>query len=136
MDNSKILATAIFNNFIKDLRDLQEAAGGDLELVMEAMAERLELKAEVTSIEDMDAYLEERAVKAGLIAPCIQPGCDIEVDRRKRRSGACCKAHMNYVCTHPDCVEKATQNDWPHYTHRWGTKIAEQHKEFATKSDE
>lgn len=64
------------------------------------------------------------------LQPCINPDCNNEVDRRKRKSGACCKAHINYVCAHPSCVSKAQVKGWKHYTHRYGTKIAEAHMEY------
>lgn len=138
----KLLAGAISAAFILDLRRYQSMAGGDLELGMELMAEDLGLKPEVKVIEDMDAYLEERAKRAGLIAPCINPFCTngengqpAVVDRRQRSSGACCKACMNYECTHPECVTKAQANGWKRYTHSWGTKIALAHLDYRKVSD-
>lgn len=107
------------------------------DLFLEALAERLGLKTEVRKIDDMDAYLEERARKAGLIAECVNPYCTkgedgkaAIVDQRKRRSGACCKEHMNYECTHPGCVAKAKKNGWKCYKHAWGTKIAMEHQAY------
>jgi hypothetical protein len=64
------------------------------------------------------------------VRPCIHPDCEVLVDRRVKKSGACCKAHMNYVCTHPDCVKKAAAQGWKHYTHPFGTKIATAHWEY------
>jgi len=67
---------------------------------------------------------------------CINPYCTtneghrVDVDRTKKKSGACCRACTNYECTHPKCVKKATQMGWTKHTHRWGTKIAEAHKEY------
>lgn len=132
----KILVGMIAEAFLTTLR----STAVDNELKTEALAERLGIEAEVTKIDDidMDAYLEQRAHKAGLIAPCVNPFCATDnghratVDRRKKKSGACCKACINYVCYHPDCVAKAAVNGWKHYTHAWGTKIAEQHKDYRT----
>lgn len=107
----------------------------------EAIAEQLGLKPQIEVIDDVGAYLEKRAQRAGLIAPCINPYCTTNngqpatVDRRKKKSGACCKACMSYVCTHPACVKKAADKGWKHYTHPWGTKIAEEHKEYRERSD-
>lgn len=67
------------------------------------------------------------------VQPCIHPDCDKPVDRRKRKSGACCRAHMNYICTHPDCLKKAEEKGWGKYTHRWNTKIGQQHAEYAAR---
>lgn len=61
---------------------------------------------------------------------CIKPECDIMVDRNKRKSGACCKEHMSYECTHIDCVLRAQTNNWKRPTHPYGTKIARQHLQW------
>lgn len=111
----------------------------DQDLLLEAIAERLGLKPEIRVLDtpqEMQAYLDERAQKAGLIQPCINPYCATDngaratVDRRKKRSGACCKACMNYECTHPDCVAKAQAKGWKHHTHPWGSKIATEHAAY------
>jgi oligoribonuclease (3'-5' exoribonuclease) len=134
----KILVGMIAEAFIAHVRTV----AADNELKTEALAERLGIETEVTEITDMDAYLEHRAQKAGLIAPCVNPYCTTDngqratVDRRKKKSGACCKVCMNYVCSHPDCVAKAKLKGWKHYTHAWGTKIAEQHKDYRTSPNQ
>lgn len=61
------------------------------------------------------------------IRKCINPECDIEVDIRKRKSGACCRAHQSYECTKPSCVKKAQTKGWKRYMHRHGTAIAASH---------
>jgi hypothetical protein len=58
---------------------------------------------------------------------CINPDCNVMVDGSKRKSGACCKDHMNYECTHPDCVLRAQTNGWSRPTHPHGTKIGKTH---------
>lgn len=133
----RLITTAVFNGFIQELRRNIERADGDIELGMAMMDQDLRHLTEVKPIADMNAYLDERAKKAGLIAPCINPHCTngengqrATVDRRKKKSGACCKACMNYECTHPDCVTKAAANGWRRYTHAWGTKIAALHAEW------
>lgn len=138
----RIATSLVFNSFISDLRQNIERANGDIELGMEMLDQDLRHLTEVKPIDDMDAYLNERAKKAGLIALCINPHCThgengqrATVDRRKKKSGACCKACMNYECTHPDCVAKAAQNGWKRYTHAWDTKIAVQHQEWRKESE-
>lgn len=61
---------------------------------------------------------------------CVNPDCDELVDLRKRKSGACCRAHMNYICDHPKCVEKARKQNWNAYTHPYGTKIGMEHLQY------
>jgi hypothetical protein len=61
---------------------------------------------------------EKAAPKQPKIRPCINPFCDLEVDTVKRKSGACSQEHLRYYCS--KCKR------W----HHWGTKIADQHKEF------
>lgn len=63
-------------------------------------------------------------------AKCIHPECNNEVDLTKKKSGACCKEHMNYECTHPACVARAQVNGWARATHPFGYKISEKHWEF------
>lgn len=58
---------------------------------------------------------------------CIMPECETLVDLRERKSGACCREHMNYECSHQDCVLRAQANGWPRATHPYGTKIAKLH---------
>lgn len=65
---------------------------------------------------------------------CIKPGCVTEIDIRKKKSGACCKQHMSYECTHPDCVKKAEKNGWDKYTHPYGTRIANLHLKYAREN--
>lgn len=120
------------------LLEMQRIAASDApnDIKAEALAESLGMQAEITAIPDLGAYMEQRAQTKGLIRPCVNPYCATDngnratVDLRKKKSGACCKACMNYACDHPDCVKKAQQNGWMHYTHTWGTKIAEQHKDY------
>lgn len=64
------------------------------------------------------------------IQKCINPFCDNQVNLSERKSGACCKACMNYECIHPTCIIRAKVNGWKRATHPWGTKIAELHKEY------
>lgn len=56
-----------------------------------------------------------RLPKSAAIRICIQPFCDKAVDIRKRRSGACKKAHMRYKCA--KCG----------HTHSWVSNIGERH---------
>lgn len=72
-----------------------------------------------------------------VVQPCINPFCTngegggrAMVDRTKKKSGACSKACLNYQCSHPDCVARAQANGWKRPTHPWGSKIADQHKEY------
>lgn len=58
---------------------------------------------------------------------CIKPECQVLVDRKKRKSGACCKGHISYECTHPKCVKRAIDNGWSKSTHMYGSKIAYDH---------
>lgn len=64
------------------------------------------------------------------VQKCLHPDCQIMVDRSKRKSGCCCKEHMHYECTHPDCVKKAALAGWPRATHPFGTKIADLHWQY------
>lgn len=66
----------------------------------------------------LDEKAKEAAPRQPKIVPCINPLCDMQVDRNKRRSGACSQAHMRYYCSQCEC--------W----HHWGTKIASEHQEF------
>ena len=61
------------------------------------------------------------------IVKCIHPECGVEVDLSQKKSGACCKAHMNFECTHPKCVARAEKENWARPTHPFGTKIAGEH---------
>jgi len=61
---------------------------------------------------------------------CIKPECDVTVDRRKRKSGACCKEHMSYNCTHPKCLKRAADNGWSRCTHAYGSEIARKHMQW------
>lgn len=61
---------------------------------------------------------------------CIKPECEITVDRRKRKSGACCAEHMSYNCTHPKCLKRAADNGWNRSTHSYGSKIASEHMQW------
>lgn len=74
--------------------------------------------------------------------PCINEFCTNGddggrklVNITKRKSGACCRDCMNYECTHQKCVARAEKEGWPRYTHRWGTKIATEHKEWRKSDD-
>jgi len=58
---------------------------------------------------------------------CVKPECQEMVDRSVRKSGACCKDHMNYECSHPDCLKRAAKEGWARATHPYGTKIAKAH---------
>ena len=76
------------------------------------------------------------------LKPCINPFCTkgangtrATVNLAIHSSGACCRACMNYECTHPDCVKRAVLNGWSRATHPWGTKIAEAHKEYRKHED-
>lgn len=66
-------------------------------------------------------FLKEKAEgvapKQPQAASCINPFCDLVVDRGRRRSGACSQAHLRYYCSKCRC--------W----HHWGTKIAADHQE-------
>lgn len=66
---------------------------------------------------------------------CLKPECDKLVDRQKNLSGCCCKAHMNYECTHPDCVAKAAKKGWKKYTHPYGSKIAKEHLSYRKETE-
>lgn len=61
---------------------------------------------------------------------CIKPECEAMVDRSVRKSGACCKEHMNYKCSHPDCIKRAAKEGWSRSTHPYGTKIAAAHLQW------
>jgi len=52
------------------------------------------------------------------VAPCINPFCGLEVNRAKKKSGACSQNHLRYYCGKCEC--------W----HHWGTKIAAQHQQY------
>ena len=58
---------------------------------------------------------------------CIKPGCEVWVNRSVRKSGACCKEHMSYECSHPDCIKRAEKEGWSRSTHPYGSKIARLH---------
>jgi len=58
------------------------------------------------------------APKQPQVAPCINPFCNLEVNRTKKKSGACSQEHLRYYCSKCKC--------W----HHWGTKIANQHQEL------
>ena len=107
------------------------------DIALEAIAELMQVETRIDVLASMKDYLDERARKAGLVAPCVCPHCTkgedgkpAIVDRRERSSGACCKEHMNFVCTHPDCIEKAKSRGWVKYTHPYGTAIAQKHYEY------
>ncbi len=72
----------------------------------------------------------DKIVRRPTISKCLHPLCDVMVDRTKRKSGCCSKAHMSFECTEPKCVKRANSNGWTRMTHPFGTKIAEAHWEF------
>lgn len=80
--------------------------------------------------EDTYNKIADKIAESASLKPCIKPECDVVVDRRKRKSGACCKDHMNYECTHPDCVKRAEENGWKRATHSYATKVGKAHLEF------
>lgn len=74
---------------------------------------------------------------AGTVQPCVNEFCERgvdgvrkTVDTTKRRSGACGRACMSFECSHKSCVARAVKAGWSRATHRWGTKIARDHKEY------
>jgi hypothetical protein len=74
--------------------------------------------------------------------PCVNPFCDkgpggarAMVNAARRSSGACCRAHMKFRCSHPSCVEKAQELGYEFGVHNWGTRIAEAHKAWRVTSE-
>jgi len=74
---------------------------------------------------------------AGPVQSCINEFCERGVDgvrkmvdTTKRKSGACSRACMSFECSHESCLARAIKAGWPRATHRWGTKIAQNHKEY------
>ena len=76
------------------------------------------------------AFRDWRPSGSGKIRKCLHPDCQIEVDITKKKSGCCCKAHMNFECEHPTCLVRATVNGWAKATHPFGTKIAKEHWQY------
>jgi hypothetical protein len=117
-------------DFLHLLKTAAETAKTDPGLAEEYIAEALGLKAEIQVIDDFGAYLDKRATRK-----CIHPECDVLVDIRKHHSGACCKTHMNYECSHPDCLKKAAAKGWKRYTHPFGTRIAVEHWDYRKREN-
>lgn len=75
--------------------------------------------------------------EVGPVQPCVNEFCERGadgarkmVDTTKRKSGACCRDCMSFECSHESCVARAVKAGWDRATHRWGTKIAQDHKEY------
>jgi len=81
------------------------------------------------------AFMDRRVQAPSGKRKCLHPLCDVEVDLSKKKSGCCSKAHMNFECRHPKCVERAKINGWTKATHPFGTKIAREHWESRAREN-